>query len=177
MFDKILHDDHLMSIDVLDRHNTLPIFSLRNPRATIPSIMTLYNSVDSTHAFNSSSVATDYYIQRLATLENLAESIQRPFFYLDAESLIQNTEECLSCLSTWMQLKIDLVPTYSIQKKTSQQRYGDISKHLGTRRVIESPTGKTRTLIDPDTRNRALGAYQQARRTLIQKSDYNSVSC
>ena len=53
MFDKVLHNDHAVSPSVLLRPNTRTIFSLRHPRDTLPSIVTLYQQVDPTNEFNS----------------------------------------------------------------------------------------------------------------------------
>jgi hypothetical protein len=95
MFDKILHNEHSVSLDVLNSSRAKSIFCLRQPKDVIPSILKLYARIDPTHEFNSEVFATHYYIKRLAVLEAIAESLEQDFFYFDSDSLKLQSDECL----------------------------------------------------------------------------------
>ena len=99
MFDKILHNEHNVALDVLNSRRARNLFCLRRPQDVIPSILKLYRDIDPAHEFNSEAFATRYYVDRLAMLNNMAEHIERGFFYFDAESLKLRSGECLGrCL-------------------------------------------------------------------------------
>ena len=175
MFDKVLHNDHQVSNNILNSKRTKTIFSLRRPQDTIPSILHLYKDVDPSHEFNSESFATDYYMQRLSELESLAGSLQQAFFYFDAESLKQDPNECLECLSDWLQLRIPLSPNYGLQKNTSKKRFGDTSANLEAGRVIEGKSAYTDFRFDADTMNEAIRMHHKVRKLLVEKSAQRSI--
>ena len=174
MFDKVLHNDHQISANLLNRRQVRTIFSLRQPQDTIPSILKLYRETDPSHEFNSESFATDYYIKRLTELENLAGSLKQAFFYFDAESLKQNPNECLGCLSDWLELRVPLSSNYDLQRNTSIKRFGDTSSKLEAGRVIQ---GKATSGFgyETDTMSEALQMHQRVRSFLVAKSGQRSI--
>lgn len=175
MFDKVLHNEHSVSADILNRTQTKVIFCLRHPQEVIPSILRLYKRVDPRHEFNSESFATEYYIQRLAMLERMAGVIQRDFFYLDAEALKSETQQCLQLLSDWLQLGIELVPDYELQRNTSKKRFGDSSEQLREGTVVNQRSDYVDFDFDADLLKRAVVAYQSARTRLVQSSAHRCV--
>jgi hypothetical protein len=175
MFDKVLHNDHQVSNEILSRRRTKTIFSLRRPQDTIPSILNLYKDIDPSHAFNSESFATEYYIQRLVELESLAASLKQAFFYFDAESLKQDPEDCLERLSNWLQLEVPLSPNYGLQRKTSRVRFGDTSSKLEAGRVIEGNSTYTCFRYSTETMNEAIRMHDKVRKLLVEKSAHRSI--
>lgn len=175
MFDKVLHDDHHVATKILNRRQSKVIFSLRHPDETIPSILKLYRKIDPEHDFNSQTFATAYYVKRLETLEQMAMSLRHPFYYLDAETLVENPVDCLSSLSQWLRLETPLSPHYAVQRKTSQQRYGDTSGRLDAGAIVKHDQGRDDNQLDPDNRDRAIRSYEKARQLLIERSSSHSV--
>lgn len=175
IFDKILHDDHRVATPVLNRIGSKVIFCLRHPRHTIPSIVKLYRDIDPSHDFASEAFAADYYVQRLDTLLNLATSLERPFFYLDAESLVETPEQTLGELSSWLQLKTPLSQNYDVQKKTSRQKYGDTSTRLGAGHLVKGKQGPDDCPVDPEPPVAALDAYSRTRHRMIEQSAFNRI--
>jgi hypothetical protein len=176
MFDKILHDEHGMSLDILMRKNVKPIFCLRHPQDVIPSILKLYQQVDPTHAFNSESCATAYYIQRLTTLEGLANALERDFFYLDAEAIKLDSQRCLDDLSDWLTLRIKLSPQYELQKNTSKARFGDSSGNLNVGRIAVGASTYTDFAHDTELQNNASSVYERVRKSLIAASTHHCIT-
>ena len=176
MFDKVLHNDHAVSPSVLLRPNTRTIFSLRHPRDTLPSIVTLYQQVDPTNEFNSPDYALDYYVNRLAALSDIAANMDQPFYYLDAETLVENADECLASLSDWLRLETPLATHYDTQRKTSKKRYGDTSARLEAGTIIKPEASRIRAQLDEELIERATAAYLAARKTLTGRSAAQSLS-
>lgn len=175
MFDKILHNEHYVSVDILNSQRAKTIFCLRQPRDVIPSILKLYGDTDPDHEFNSEAFATNYYIQRLAMLESIATEVERDFFYLDAESIKLRSDECLASLSDWLKLVTPLSDTYSLQQHTSEQRYGDSSEALRAGRIRREASQYAQWPISEDLMQTALCAYQRTRETLIKLSARNTL--
>jgi hypothetical protein len=175
MFDKILHNEHSVSLDVLNGNRARPIFCLRQPKDVIPSILKLYARIDPTHEFNGEAFATDYYIKRVAVLEAIAESLEQPFFYFDSDSLKRQTEQCLGSLSEWLQLATPLSDTYSLQKNTSRERYGDSSEALRAGRIRTEASNHPGWSPKEDLLHDANTAYREARSTMIKLSRMHSV--
>ncbi len=166
MFDKVLHDDHEVAVRVLNREDVRAIFSLRHPRHTIPSILELYRDVEPGHEFTSESFAVEYYIKRLQTLTGLTASLGRPYFYMDAEALVKQPEESLDSLGNWLRLARPLSPHYEVQRKTSEQRYGDTSEKIESGHIVRDAPDRERAKISPENLARAADAYATAREAL-----------
>lgn len=175
MFDKVLHNEHHVSSTILNNEQAKAIFCLRHPRDVIPSILKLYQQLDPTHELNSETVATRYYIQRLAMLIQLAESMHQEYFYLDAEALKSDTRHCLQLLSDWLQLKTGLAPNYEIQRFTSKRRFGDSSERLRVGRIVNERSEYAEFTHDEELLKSAVLAYDNARSHLTQSTTHRSV--
>lgn len=177
MFDKVLHNDHDTALKVLDMPRCRVIFALREPRAVIPSILKLYADVDPGHEFNSEKFATDYYIGRLEELARLAASMQRPYFYLDAESLKQDAGQCLPRLSNWLGLAKPLSPHYDLQRNSLRERYGDSSDRMKAGEITRDKSDYESFAADEAGMARATSTHERVRALLIASSAANSLLC
>lgn len=175
MFDKILHNEHSVALNVLNSDRARSLFCLRRPQEVIPSILKLYREIDPSHEFNSEAFATRYYVERLAMLRRIAESVEQPFFYFDAESIKQQPDEFLPGLSDWLQLDTPLSDTYSLQKNTSRKRYGDSSEALRAGRIRRESSHYEQWPIDEALMNEAYNTYCSVRSSLINLSERSSV--
>jgi hypothetical protein len=175
MFDKVLHNEHYVALSLLNTPRIKTIFCLRRPQEVIPSILKLYRSIDPSHDFNSVSFATEYYVQRLATLERIAVSMTQPFFYMDAESIKYDSNNCLGSLSDWLQLDTGLLPSYEIQRNTSKERFGDTSSRIATGKITDDRSHYSDFEFDVDLLKKATLMHDRVRNTLLLKSNLNSV--
>jgi hypothetical protein len=175
MFDKILHNEHSVSLNVLNSSRSRSIFCLRQPQDVIPSILKLYGALDPAHEFNSEAFATHYYIKRLAVLEAIAESLEQGFFYFDADSLKLQSDECLGSLSDWLQLRTPLSDTYALQQHTSRERYGDSSEAIRAGHIRKEASHYRDWSPQDDLLQSATSAYREARNTMIKLSSRRSV--
>lgn len=175
MFDKILHNDHDTSLAVLQSPHVWPVFCLRHPAQTVPSILKLYARVEPNHAYNSEEFASQYYIDRLDELLRLARSLDGNFFYFDAESLKQDTDNCLQSLSDWLQLETPLSSNYELQKNTSKARYGDTSANLKAGHIIGKQSAYSEYEHNPTMLESTTQAYETARAYLASQSKHHNV--
>jgi hypothetical protein len=176
MFDKVLHNEHDVALDVLNNRRSRTIFCLRQPQDVIPSILKLYGGIDPSHEFNSEAFSTQYYISRLAMLESLAKSMDSGFFYFDSDSIKQQSDECLGNLSDWLQLHTPLSDTYTLQQNTSRERYGDSSEAISTGRIRKNTSHYEAWPVNQDLMGNTYKEYCKVRKTLIELSARNSVA-
>lgn len=175
MFDKILHNEHSVCLNVLNNSRARSIFCLRQPQDVIPSILKLYREIDPAHEFNSEVFATHYYIKRLAALEAIAESLEQEFFYFDSDALKLQSDDCLGSLSEWLQLRTPLSDTYALQQHTSKERYGDSSAALRAGHIRKETSRYRGWSPQEDLLQSANAAYREARSTMIKLSSRRSV--
>lgn len=133
-FDKILHTEHHINESILNRPDVTPIFSLRHPISTIPSIIKLYRQVDPAHEFATKNGALTYYLKRLNALKNLAVGTQN-YIYIEADAIRLNTNKSLANLSAALDLQSSLTPEFQQQKLTGVGNSGDHSGNLLTGQV------------------------------------------
>lgn len=170
MFDKVLHNEHHVASSILDTKRSSAIFSLREPQKTIPSIIKLYTKEDPKHAFTDASFATRYYIERAQKLASIASELDTGYFYFDAEAITGQTDQLLAALTQWLNLSPPLNSNYSLQKKTSQSRYGDTSETLKSGKIERASEGDSTPALAPALLEEAMEAYTQCRKHLIASS-------
>lgn len=134
MFDKVLHNDHYVNMDVFSRAKI--VFMLRPPARTLPSIVSLYRTDDPLHSYATPEGAADYYLKRLDTLSALMRSAQCDIFYIDADALRSNAKESLERLSSYLELKSPLTEHYSERSMTGQPRGGDSSELIRSGQIV-----------------------------------------
>ena len=176
MFDKILHNDHHISLQILNSGKASAIFCLRRPEEAIPSILSLYQRIEPAHEFCSASIATQYYIARLDMLENIARKLERDFFYMDAEALKHEPDHCLANLSKWLNLQTPLSTTYEVQRMTSRERYGDTSERIKSGQITRDRSDFSRLQIEENLMKSASLAHDRVREVLIRTSTRQSLS-
>ena len=170
MFDKVLHNDHDTNLKVLDMPRCRVIFALREPQSVVPSILKLYAQVDPQHEFNDEAFATQYYIERLEELDRLAGALQRPYFYLDADSLKHDADDCLARLSNWLGLSTPLSPNYEMQRNSLKERYGDSSERMKAGQITSDKSDYDSYAADPASMARATETYVRVRKVLARGS-------
>lgn len=134
MFDKVLHNEHCVSPELLNTSGTKTLLSIRRPETTIPSILKLYAKVNPKHEFANLDGAINYYLERLEQLVKYSQSL-KDYYYFDAEALRENTEQCLSEISEYLDLSSSLKSEFKTQKLTGTPRVGDSSGNLNAGRV------------------------------------------
>lgn len=165
IFDKVLHNDHAVNLEIF-RHARV-IFALRSPKRTIPSIMNLYSRLEPEHANATPEGATDYYIGRLVTLQNLAKGSPVNFLYLDADALRLATDRTLAMLTTFVGLQHPLREDYEVRPLTGAPKVGDTSDSIGLGRVRRAQHNYGEIIVPEPIMKRAEHAYHETRASLL----------
>lgn len=166
LFDKVLHNDHNVSAQLLSTSNFYPIISIRSPEKTIQSIIAHYNKVNPSHEYNNLDFASNYYKERLLGLANIAKKITGQYLFFDAEAIKTNTDNTLTEMSSFLGLHSQLTPEYNKMEKTGTRFSGDNSSELfsGTIQVKDKVRDDTiKKLIITDD---IIELYQQIRHEL-----------
>lgn len=172
-FDKILHNYHELNPVVLARRDVHAIFALRAPEGAIPSIMSLYARSDPDHEWASAEGAVAYYQERLLRMKELWHEA-RPGshrLYLDAETLVTNTEEALTALSEHLELVPRLKSEYETFALTGKRGYGDSSETIEKGRVVASGRTYEEVQLPGSLLEDARDTYHDVRETLNTDAD------
>lgn len=168
-FDKVLHTEHEIVPEISNSSAVFPIFSLRNPSDTIPSIINLFEKVDSSHEFTTKAGAMKYYFNRLESLVKLAHETQ-VFYYLDAECIRNSTAKALEFLSDILNLSSPLNAEFKTQKLTGVGTTGDQSGNLNAGTIKKHTSDYSDFQFSKDELSKLAHAYEEARRILLSKS-------
>jgi len=138
IFDKILHNEHYVNLELLTNKQAFIIISLRPPEETIPSIVKLYKKTDPSHEFSTVEGATNYYHNRLNTLAEYSNALKNQFIYIDANAIKHQTKDAFFFLEQHLNLKKNLSSNYTIQTKTGKGTAGDPSESLQQGKIIHT---------------------------------------
>jgi hypothetical protein len=169
-FDKILHNYCKIETEILKSPATKTIFMLRNPERTIKSTVELFSKNKNSHAYSKPEYAVFYYIDRINKLLEIAEGIKNKYYYLDAESITENPQTCLSELGAWLELKTPLKTEYKLFSKTGKVKAGDSSENIKSGKILKTNQDYKHIHIPPELLQKAQQAYRICRTRLIQGS-------
>jgi hypothetical protein len=170
-FDKLLHNHCRVSPNILERRDTRAVFMLRAPEQTIRSIVNLYRKKNNDHEYTRPENAATYYIDRVNRLAELAQTMPHGYFYLDAESLIDQPDTTLRSLGDWLGLKSPLQSEYGIFEKTGQAKAGDSSEKIKSGKIDRTASDYSDIRIPEEALSGAQQAYERSRNALIGHSD------
>lgn len=139
LFDKVLHNEHSVAIGAFNKGDRI-VISLRKPEATIPSIVKLYQSIDSSHECATLKGAQEYYCSRLKGLCDLSEQFKGQYLYFKAEELVESPDSLLQQLTRWLGLKAPLTTEYQTFNKTGDKKAGDSSDNLKQGKIVRPVT-------------------------------------
>lgn len=166
MFDKVLHDGHHVAPEILRRPGSRAVFMLRAPEQSIRSLAALYAQRRPQAPEATPAGATRYYVERLRTLTQAAAALGPRFFYLDAESLVEDTEATLAALSDWLALDSPIPSEYGAFALTGRGGAGDPSDRLKSGRVQRGGGDYAAIALEPAELAEAREAYRRCREAL-----------
>ena len=148
--DQINHDRFLTSEALLNHPHVRPIFLIREPQASIASMVRVLGR----HYGTTVEQATEYYADRLKTLTRYAGQIADPSqaFFLTYGDLVLNTEATLRELQSFLGLSTPLTEEYQVFDFTGSR--GDPSPQIRSGRIQRQPEGHH---IDPTEESQMLG--------------------
>ena len=173
LFDKVLHNEHYVSDEILRRKDITPIFSLRDPESTIHSIISHYKKVNTEHEYTNIEFATNYYIERVSSLVSLANKLNGKYLYIDAACIKDDADNSLAIISDYLGLKEQLTPQYKKMKKTGKRYSGDSSEELLSGKIQRKVKSNNNIEIPQELLSKAIEAFVQSRDFLILNAEIN----
>ncbi|MBZ2167857.1 sulfotransferase family protein [Marinobacter sp. F4216] len=169
LLDKILHNEHEISGEVLKAVEPKVLFLLRNPRSSIKSIIKM-GQISGMKIYEDPEKASEYYCSRLMRLTAYAEAVDPDYFFLESDDLVNKTEAVLRDLTKWLGLSSPLTSDYRFFNNTGKPGYGDRSEKIRAGRVIKT-TGYPDINIPPELLRAAESAYQSCKLSLNKTSN------
>lgn len=176
MFDKLLHDGHHITAELLLRPTARTIFMTRSAEQSVKSLVVLYRKQLPNLPEATVQGATDYYIQRMESLANTAATPGLRYFYLDAERLIGDTASTLNALSSWLELPTPIPTAYGTFENTGRGNAGDHSERLKSGQVSRAASDYSDVVMTPEQTQAAQAAYARCRQRLIAGAEAYQVS-
>jgi hypothetical protein len=167
LFDKLLHNDYRLMPALLAVNDATVLACLREPEASIKSIVNLFARKASGDSYEQPKEAAKYYIERVRRLAEFCASATHPYYYLDAESIRTRPEQLLPALTRWLDLDPPLSPRYKTFSQTGQPRKGDSSVLIRSGTIDQSASDYSHVHIAPDLLENALATYRECRRNMI----------
>lgn len=129
LLDKILHNSYSLSENILSNVNFKIIFLLREPEDTIKSIIHMGTFTEEKWYKNPHTVLK-YYQMRLSGLCDYAQQLNRKFFIINSDDLIENKNFLLAELTSWLNLNHPLKEEYNLFRDTGKAGTGDPSQNI-----------------------------------------------
>lgn len=138
--EKCVHDRYLPAIRPVERPDMRFIFILRQPHASLSSLLELKNW-PYTESLES---AAWYYTERPKVMVRLAREVNRPenAYFLTYEDFLENTERHLRGLTAFLGMPEPLTQEYRKQKWTAKLSLGDVSSNIKTQQVVANEREK-----------------------------------
>ena len=172
LFDKVLHNEHYVSTDLVNKSDILPIFSIRKPEQTVKSIIRHYERIDPSHQYCNPEYSVRYYIERVNELASMSQKLKRGYLYFDAEAIKEDTQSLLLFLSDNMKLNEPLSPEYKKMKQTGSRFSGDSSEELFSGKIQKDNKQTDGNVeLNEALLHDANVAYRSARDEIIKNAD------
>lgn len=167
LFDKLLHNDYRLDPGRLGPVDIKILISLLEPERAIKSIVDLFarKSVDDLYA--SPVGAASYYVERVEALAGFCRSVDRPYYYYDAELFQAAPEALLRKLTDWLELDTPLSQRYQLFSQTGKAGMGDSSEFIQRGKIVRTRSDYSHISLPEDVLSRAQAVYRQCRSQII----------
>lgn len=150
IFDKVLHGHLKIGNVVLDRPRAVGMFVVREPADTIRSTVAMAQRRKKPDWKGNVDKVAAYYERRTNQLVDIAEDFAGPSCVFEGEALVTRTDEVLSGLTEFLDLKTPLSPDYEVFSHTGKAAYGDPGKHIKSGRLVTDREPHEGIDLDPD---------------------------
>lgn len=134
LFDKLLHDGHVVTDRVLERDDVLPVYAIREPVASLRSIVAMARAKNRP-AWQEPEDAGRHLQKRYAALRDLT-SRRAEAAALFTDSVVLEPEPTLAGLSTYLGLRTPVSPAYDSFPKTGVSGFGDPTGPIAAGRIV-----------------------------------------
>jgi hypothetical protein len=134
LFDKLLHEKHVVADAVLHRDDVLPIYALREPLASMRSIVEMGRR-KKRRQWQDPEGAARHVTRRYESLREMAGR-RGAAAALFTDSIVLDTEPTLAALTTYLGLGSPLQPDYRTFEKTGVGGFGDPIGPIASGRIV-----------------------------------------
>ena len=165
VLDKLIHNNQYISQQLLQRDDITIIVMIRKP---LDSINSLYQTSERYGWGMNLDYSINYYNSRLKGISAFVDRLESRPFYLEAESLIDNTANILDWLSRALDLQQPLSEEYQFQsfRRRGKSHSGDPSNYIQQQKIIRQRYPKT-VEIDPEQLQILEKTYRDTRSFLL----------
>ena len=166
LLDKILHNFHGISPKIFKMAKPKVIFLLRDSKSTLESLIAM-GYQHNKEKYKDANKALEYYRDRLSYLEKYAQQLEGDYYFIESDDLVENTDQVLANLSTWLNLEQPLVKNYSIFKKTSKVGHGDFSNNLKSGTILKATRTDKESEIPDEVLEKGKYYYNKCKQVLL----------
>ena len=156
--DKLLHNSFVVSHDILKRKNVYIMILVREPEATVKSIVAM-GEVTGDKGYLDADAMLKYYTNRLCYLHQVAQKYEGVLI-IDSDNIVDATSETLSRIKNWLSLNAELTSSYKKFKKTGSIGHGDPSVNISAGEIIKTQNDLALE-FDPTLLNKAKESYSK----------------
>jgi hypothetical protein len=139
LFDKLLHDGHVVTDRVLERDDVLPVYAIREPTASLRSIVAMARAKNRP-AWQDPEGASRHLHKRYAALRDLSER-RGDAAALFTDSVVHEPEQTLAGLTRYLGLDTDISASYDSFPKTGVSGFGDPTGPIAAGRIVADRPG------------------------------------
>jgi hypothetical protein len=168
-FDKLLHGSTAIAPEILAREDLYTIFVVREPAATIRSIVAMGQRRKNPDWKSDPVKAGRYYVQRLDQLVSVAGAKHHKSVFFEADRFMDDTEAVLHGLDRFLGLRRPLSPNYDTFEYTGKRRYGDPGQYIWAGSVVREREDHGDIEVPAATLDEATVAFRDAVASLSER--------
>lgn len=168
--DKLLHPRLDIADQVLRAPTTHVMIGIRNPEASVRSIITMGRRRRRPDWKRRPREAARYYIDRSRAFRALVKR-RADVLVFPADAVIDDTERFLSGMTDWLGLKTPLQPNYELGAMTGRSRFGDNTAQIRTG-VINRDRPVSEIEIPEPVKDRIWTAYDRTLDVLFEHAEH-----
>ncbi|HEY9776493.1 MAG TPA: hypothetical protein V6C81_22215 [Planktothrix sp.] len=163
IMDKLLQDELLIDRSLLNDADIYSLFLVRKPEEALPSILDIYENKYPKVApalAGGEKEATDYYVNRLATMANYAQQInsRQKAFMMTYDDLINRTPDVFTNMQEWLAVPDPFTEAYKTHEATGRLVTGDWTETIKAGRIVRDEKHKYKP-VSAESMQRAQEAY------------------
>ncbi|ACK67717.1 nucleoside triphosphate hydrolase superfamily protein [Rippkaea orientalis PCC 8801] len=160
VLDKVLHNHKFLTDNFLFNQQVYSIFLLREPNRTLSSILDI-------KPHWTQEKATNYYLERLAMLENYAKLIsnQERSLFITYNQLIKQSDLVFNTFKEFLQTETGFSEQYQVLKTTGIKGVGDSSENIHKGKIMRNAR-ELKTTVSPELIMQGQKSFERCCETL-----------
>lgn len=156
VFDKLLHNRLLINQNLLNNENISCIFLVRSPEDTLISLSKLFPQRNLDKLYQ-------YYMERLAMMENDLKTIKNPanILIITYDQIINQSHQAFDSFQKFFQTQEPFSETYNLTRWTGKKYIGDSSENIKAGRILRKKEKEESLQFSPELLQNAWKAYHK----------------